>query len=313
YLSMIDGNGGNSSIMLRADAGSSYINSGNVGIGTTSPGAKLDILGDNNQLFINTVGAYSSIYFYKSGVNNGALYTDGAITHLENRGSGRLTFGGGITGAENMVILNNGNVGIGTTAPTEKLQVTGNILASNNAEMGAHPTYPGYTAWWVKGADYSMLGDGVSTYINAPQATGGVYFRVANTDKMTIFPNGNATLVGTLTQASDIRLKKEISQIENPLEKISKLNGVTYYWKDNKKDDKRQIGVIAQDIEKVFPEAVTTDEKGMKSVAYGNLVAPLIEAVKEQQEQIRRLEGKNTALDQENQDIKSRLEILEQK
>jgi len=56
---------------------------------------------------------------------------------------------------------------------------------------------------------------------------------------------------------------------------------VTYYWKDSVKDSTRQIGVIAQDVEKVFPEAVATDVKGMKSVAYGNLVAPLIEAVKE--------------------------------
>ncbi|HBA45015.1 TPA: hypothetical protein DCZ31_03460 [Patescibacteria group bacterium] len=58
-----------------------------------------------------------------------------------------------------------------------------------------------------------------------------------------------------------MRLKKEISQIENPLEKISQLEGVTYFWKDNTKDAKRQIGVIAQDVEKVFPETVNTDEK----------------------------------------------------
>lgn len=84
------------------------------------------------------------------------------------------------------------------------------------------------------------------------------------------------------------------------MEKISELNGVTYNWKDSTRDSRRQIGVIAQDVEKVFPEAVVTDEKGIKSVAYGNLVAPLIEAVKE-------LKKENDSLKKENQDIKSLL------
>ena len=107
---------------------------------------------------------------------------------------------------------------------------------------------------------------------------------------MSWLPTGNATIVGTLTQSSDIRLKTGIAEIENPLEKITSLSGVTYYWKDASKDQSKQIGLIAQDVEKVFPEAVATDSNGMKSVAYGNLVAPLIEAVKAQQKKIEELE-----------------------
>jgi len=101
------------------------------------------------------------------------------------------------------------------------------------------------------------------------------------------------------------------------LEKISQLEGVTYYWKDSTRDTKRQIGVIAQDIEKVFPEAVTTDEKGMKSVAYGNLVAPLIGAVKELKSQkdfeIEELKKENNFLKQENQDIKTQNKLIEER
>ncbi len=82
------------------------------------------------------------------------------------------------------------------------------------------------------------------------------------------------------------------------MEKVSKLSGVTYFWKDSARGFNRQIGVIAQDVEKVFPEAVATDEKGMKSVAYGNLVAPLIESVKE-------LKKENDSLKKENQEIRS--------
>ncbi len=117
---------------------------------------------------------------------------------------------------------------------------------------------------------------------------------------------GNEYLVGTLTQSSDERLKKDITPIGDSLGKILKLNGVTYSWKDASRSEARQIGVIAQDVEKVFPEAVATNDKGMRSVAYGNLVAPLIEAVKE-------LKKQNDTLKQENIEIRARLEKIEQR
>ena len=127
---------------------------------------------------------------------------------------------------------------------------------------------------------------------------------------MTWFPTGNATLLGTLTQNSDIRLKKDITPIENALDKRSKLNGVNYYWKDPVRDSKLQIGVIAQEVEKVFPEAVETDNKDTKSVAYGNLIAPLIEAVKELKSQ---KDTEILELKKENEALKARIDALEQK
>ena len=117
---------------------------------------------------------------------------------------------------------------------------------------------------------------------------------------------GNEYLAGTLTQSSDERLKKDITPIGDSLGKILKLNGVTYSWKDASRSEARQIGVIAQDVEKVFPEAVATNDKGMRSVAYGNLVAPLIEAVKE-------LKKQNDTFKQENIEIRARLEKIEQR
>jgi hypothetical protein len=83
---------------------------------------------------------------------------------------------------------------------------------------------------------------------------------------------------------SDISLKDNIQTIANPLDKIIKLNGVTFNWKENKKPS---IGVIAQEVEKVFPSLVKTAEN--KSVNYNGLVGVLIEAVKEQQKQIEEL------------------------
>lgn len=90
--------------------------------------------------------------------------------------------------------------------------------------------------------------------------------------------------------SSDKNLKHNVKELDNSLEKIQQLRGVDFEWNG---DDsrKKNIGLIAQDVEKVYPELVNTDpETGLKSVQYGNLVAPLIEAVKEQQRQIDALE-----------------------
>jgi hypothetical protein len=82
---------------------------------------------------------------------------------------------------------------------------------------------------------------------------------------------------------SDVELKTDIKEIENALEKILKIRGVSFQWKDN---GEKGIGLIAQELEKVFPELVKTDNSGKKSIDYGRLTAVLIEAIKEQQKEI---------------------------
>jgi aldehyde:ferredoxin oxidoreductase len=68
------------------------------------------------------------------------------------------------------------------------------------------------------------------------------------------------------------------------------MNGVYYDWID--KHNKGSVGVIAQEMEKILPEVVTTNDRGLKTVSYGNLVGVLIEAIKEQQIRIEELEKK---------------------
>ena len=107
--------------------------------------------------------------------------------------------------------------------------------------------------------------------------------------------NGNIRATGTVTQNSDINLKKDIVKIDGALNKLSQIKGVTYKWKkpENHGDDEtEQLGVIAQDVEKVFPQAVSTDPNGIKSVSYGDMVAPLIEAIKELTARVKELEAK---------------------
>jgi Chaperone of endosialidase len=108
---------------------------------------------------------------------------------------------------------------------------------------------------------------------------------------------------------SDLRYKKNIIPIENSLPNILKINGVRYDWKQNEFPEKQfsgknQIGFIAQEIEKIFPEMVLTDENGFKSVDYARLTPVLVEAIKE-------LNSRNEKLEINNQKLESRLNKIE--
>ena len=91
----------------------------------------------------------------------------------------------------------------------------------------------------------------------------------------------------SLTESSDVKLKENIHTLKDGLAKILGLRGVSYQWKDDKKAaQETHIGLVAQEVEGIFPELVSTDSQGMKSLSYSKLIAPLIEAIKEQQGQI---------------------------
>ena len=98
---------------------------------------------------------------------------------------------------------------------------------------------------------------------------------------------------------SDKRLKENITPIENALEKVSKINGVEFDWKELSDDEKtyihgnegHDVGVIAQEIESVLPEVVTQRDNGYKAVKYEKIVPLLIEAIKELQDEIKQLKG----------------------
>lgn len=96
---------------------------------------------------------------------------------------------------------------------------------------------------------------------------------------------GNILASGTITQNSDARLKKDITPLSNTLQSLQQLNGYTYHWKDTSKPAE-EIGLLAQELQKVYPQLVQENEKGILSVNYNSMVPVLLSAVKEQQEQI---------------------------
>jgi hypothetical protein len=124
-----------------------------------------------------------------------------------------------------------------------------------------------------------------STSVVYIPSTGNLGIGTTNaTSKLTV--SGNLLVTGIVTatdfnSASDINLKENIQKIDNPIDKITKIDGVSFNWKS---DNKPSMGVIAQNIEEVLPELVSGDDS--KTVNYNGIIGLLIECVKTQQEKI---------------------------
>jgi hypothetical protein len=188
-----------------------------------------------------------------------------------------------------------------TFASTNAITVTNasNVYISNNVIAGTNTTITNSHSLHIGGGRTFMGGAGSPTVptLAIRNVDTGLYSSAVNTLNVstggtlaaTFNSTGNFTAVGTVTANSDIRLKDNIEIIPNALEKVSQIRGVTFTRNDQEDKEKRHAGVIAQEIEKVLPEVVMEDSEGIKSVAYGNLVGLLIEAIKEQQEQINNL------------------------
>lgn len=146
---------------------------------------------------------------------------------------------------------------------------------------------------WIQGGSSTTAGDARNLALLGTNDT--------STDTLYLNYNGEyaggTRLGGNVYAAgyfhtSDASLKKDIRPIKG-IEIVKRLNGVLFAWKDSGKE---AAGVVAQDVEKVLPEAVITDGEGIKSVDYDALIAPLIEAVKEQQVEIEALKAEVEAL-----------------
>ena len=113
------------------------------------------------------------------------------------------------------------------------------------------------------------------------------YASGVNVTAMTLDQSGNLTATGNVTAYSDARLKKNVSTIDNALALVEKMRGVRYERIDS---GKAGVGVISQEMQEIVPEVVHEGEN--LSVAYGNLVGVLIEAVKELSARVKELEAK---------------------
>lgn len=188
-------------------------------------------------------------------------------------------------------VLKNGNVGIGIPAPAYKLDVNG--LANLNRGIASGIAlrvngsealwYDGSTYSWGFGGAYNIFDDRMSVGSRTLQSTYGLHVTGS------IYATGGWA-------GSDIRWKKDLVPLENILSEVSNLQGYKYNWRDDefpemRFDKDKQIGLIAQDVEKIFPELVKTDDNGYKAVSYEKLTVLLLEGMKEQQRQIESLQN----------------------
>ncbi|MCG8550067.1 MAG: tail fiber domain-containing protein [Desulfobacterales bacterium] len=189
----------------------------------------------------------------------------------------------GLLSAEGLVVDPDGNVGIGTASSPQPLTVkgadSGIRVESDSTDRPWITLVNGSTEMLKFSANgtYGAIGDGVSInrYMVFKSGNIGVG-KTSPSYKLDV----NGKILGENVSASDVRLKSNIRTIEDSLEKITQLRGVTYEWTDSAKGVGEQIGVIAQEVEKIFPQVVSIDNQGYKSVAYAKLVSPLIESVK---------------------------------
>ena len=142
---------------------------------------------------------------------------------------------------------------------------------------------------------------GTANQVVASASTGGVTLSLPQSINSTATPTfGNLTINGTITASGDItayytsdkRHKNNIQIISNALDKVSKLNGVTWEWNDDVNEVTKstpKTGLIAQDVQSVLPEVVTEREDGFLALDYSKMMGLMVEAIKEQQTQIHNL------------------------
>lgn len=297
----------------------------NIGRYSFAAGANAKASGDNSIVLGNNSGASgnNAIAF---GVDNGALGDNSTAMGIDNLA---LSYAETVIGANNtaygplsttswnpadrlfvigngtagnatsdaMVVLKNGNTGIGISVPTYKLH----IGASNSGIRIEGPA-----AASSGGAAFAVGGYG-EIQIDKVGTVGGRFIIKENgfvgIDKNNpaykldvtgdINASGNVRANG-IALTSDERFKQNINNIPNALNNLLRLRGTDYFFNREAFPDKnfsanKQMGVIAQEVENIFPELVSTDKEGYKSVNYIGLIPVMIESIKTQQQQINEL------------------------
>ena len=242
-----------------------------------------------------------------------------------------------ITISRDKISLPTGNITLGTASISANNCIAGGSTliqesSDNSIAFGESSSIIGKNSLVIgkgcvaEGNQSAAIGEGSWTKMNA-QFVCGKYNKFDATSALFIVGNGSGTaddarstafyvteggkafVQGGVELSSDSRMKTNVNTIGTALDNVLKLRGVTFYWDKTKipsSSDNLQYGFIAQEVEKIFPDLVTTDSNGYKTMNYIGVIPVLTEAVKE-------LKKENEELKSTLEDLLKRVEALENK
>ena len=280
-------------------------NTGLVGIGTTAPSHRLTVT-DGTTTPLASVSGASPIISLQSGSSAVLMARDNtnSIEFLGGTSTSGYTFVGSMTNhdfairtfnADRLSVKNSGLVGINTTSPGARLDVTDTSTTTSALIVPRAATFTGTTA------------NGMIRY---------------NTSSSLFEFYENGAWVN-YTTVSDGRLKSNVEPVTNGLSLVQQLRPVFYDWNQNHPKSaafkqKHQVGFIAQEVEQVLPEVVNVGEDNYRSLEYGKMVAVAIAAIKDLAQQVFNIDENQKDLEQEvvnlkkeNEELKLRLERIE--
>jgi len=304
---------GSTSTAMGSNTTASGASSTAMGQGTTASGNGSTAMGANttaSEFFSTAMGQATTaseinstamgLSTIASGITSTAMGCQTTASGFYSIAMGRNTTASGDTStAMGFVTTASGNI---STAMGYWTTASGN----GSTAMGYQSTATSYveTAMGINTTD--AISPNATTFVATDRlfTIGNGISAAAKSDALIIYKDGNATLAGTLTQSSDKNLKTDIHQLHGALANVMQLSGYNYYWKNKEqRGDKLQVGVIAQEVEALYPELVRKDGNGFLTVSYSGLVPVLIEATKEQQKQIEELKKDNKILKAQVQEV----------
>lgn len=279
-------NSNDKKFLFLGNSGNVLFPNGNVGIGTMNPSVSLEING-NFRVGVNTNAA------------NATTQIRGGIAAVAQDDASDAW-----TGAVAWDHYNNGSNSSWSGAYLRYCgkSFAGDFYGLNAANLGAL-CFTNVSAG-VIGSHWCDIFISPGQKVSTVFKTDGKVGIGTSTPSYTLDVQGSIGGTGGLYHSSDIRLKKEIKNLSHSLDKIAELQGISFTWRKEEFPnmnfpDGRTVGFVGQEVEKVFPELVNTNQAGYKSVDYAKMSAYLVEAIKE--------------LKAENEALKKRIESLEQK
>lgn len=223
------------------------------------------------------------------------------VAKLEAMPTGTIIFG------------NNGVPTIGTVSGDISIDETGSItlnsLNSITAITGNFTTLTATDGSGIAALNADNLTTGtVPDIVLLDIGTAGTYGGNGNELEITVNEKGRVTSATTNPPPSDIRLKENIQPLNYSPQNLKQLQAYRYTWKENRFGSEPQIGLIAQEVEKAYPELVQIRSDGYKGINYQGLIPVLVEAVNAQQDSISRQEARNQSLQQQVNKLEENIE-----